>query len=278
MDHLPTLEDDGLVTPEVGDWAEDKYQLIKCYATIFSNSMSGKWGSLVYMDLFAGAGHARIRESSRIIPASPLVALDIPKPFSKYIFAELDETKVSALIQRAKSSAPNQDVVVLQGDCNERAGDLAAAIPNLKGPGVLTFCFVDPYKLASLRFSTIERLAYNRKIDFLILLPSRMDAHRNEETYIKEGSNTVANFIGSADWRTRWQTSPLDFGDFVADEFGKSMARIGYLYEGTKDMKLIRSTEKNLPLYHLGFFSKNALGTKFWKECQKYTNPQRSLF
>jgi hypothetical protein len=56
------------------------------------------------------------------------------------------------------------------------------------------------------------------------------------------------------------------------------MAGIGYLYEGTKDMKLIRSTEKNLPLYHLGFFSKNALGAKFWKECQKYTNPQRSLF
>ena len=131
MDHLPTLEDDALVTPEVGDWAEDKYQLVRCYATIFSSSMSGKWGSLVYMDLFAGAGRSRIRESSRIIPASPLVALDIAKPFSKYIFSEIDATKISALEQRIGQSYPDQDVAFIQGDCNDRIEDIAAAIPSL---------------------------------------------------------------------------------------------------------------------------------------------------
>ncbi|HEY0510462.1 MAG TPA: three-Cys-motif partner protein TcmP [Thermoanaerobaculia bacterium] len=160
MEHLPTLADDGLATPEVGSWAEDKYQLVRCYATIFANSMSTKWKSLVYVDLFAGAGRSRIRENNRIIPASPLVALDIAKPFSKYIFAELDNDKISALKQRVRKTHPDKDVVFVQGDCNERVEDIEVAIPrSSKDNGVLVFCFVDPYNLANLRFSTILSLA-----------------------------------------------------------------------------------------------------------------------
>ncbi|HEY0510463.1 MAG TPA: hypothetical protein VGH73_01075 [Thermoanaerobaculia bacterium] len=88
----------------------------------------------------------------------------------------------------------------------------------------------------------------------------------------------MASFIGDGEWRARWTGSRLGFGDFVVDEFGRSMARISYRYEGIGDMKLIRSTEKNLALYHLSFFSRHPLGAKFWDQCRKYTNPQRSLF
>src|SRR3954468_9848688 len=110
MDNLPLLDDDGLLTPEVGSWAEDKYQLVKCYSTIFSNAMSSKWGSLAYIDLFAGAGRSRVRDSIPTKPAPPHVALDIPKPFSKYIFAKLDALKISALESRIGKSYPSIDV------------------------------------------------------------------------------------------------------------------------------------------------------------------------
>jgi hypothetical protein len=105
-----------------------------------------------------------------------------------------------------------------------------------------------------------------------------MDANRNEALYSRAGNDIVANFVGDSDWRTRRSSGRLNFGDFVVDEFGKSMARIGYHYDGLSDMQLIRSTEKNLPLYYLGFFSKHPLGSKFWEQCRKYTNPQRTLF
>ncbi len=39
----------------------------------------------------------------------------------------------------------------------------------------------------------------------------------------------------------------------------------------------VRSIEKNLPLYHLAFFSRNELGRKFWKEARKYSDDQLDL-
>ena len=43
-------------------------------------------------------------------------------------------------------------------------------------------------------------------------------------------------------------------------------------------MKLVRSTDSNVPLYHLAFFSRNDLRTKFSREAMKSTDPQRKLF
>ncbi len=40
---LPTLVDDGLVTEEIGDWGQEKYQLLNLYVQLFSASMKSKW-------------------------------------------------------------------------------------------------------------------------------------------------------------------------------------------------------------------------------------------
>lgn len=47
LEPLPSLEDDGLYTPEVRDWAERKYRLISYYAEMFATSMKDKWASRV---------------------------------------------------------------------------------------------------------------------------------------------------------------------------------------------------------------------------------------
>jgi three-Cys-motif partner protein len=143
---------------------------------------------------------------------------------------------------------------------------------------VLTFCFADPYNLGSLAFETLRRLSQNRLIDFLVLIASGMDANRNRDLYSRPENHTVATFTGNADWRHRRQQSGLAFGDFVADEFGSAMEKLGYLYGGLATLQLVRSTEKHLALYHLGVFSKHERGTDFWKKCRESASPQRSLF
>jgi three-Cys-motif partner protein len=272
MDPLPTQEDDGLATPDVGAWAEEKYQLVRYYADIFSRAMAKQF-TLAYVDLFAAAGHAVIRDTGRIIPASPILVLDLPKPFSKYIFSELEELNAAALEERARRHAPDRNVVVLRGDTNANVLEIASSIPR----GALTFCFADPFKLENLRFATLESLAASRRIDFLVLLASGMDANRNEAEYVKRSSAVVEAFTGTSDWRSRWPHPKLNFGDFVADEFGQSMKRLGYQYEGLAATKVIANS-KNAPLYRLAFFSRNSLGMKFWYESLKYTTSQRSLF
>jgi three-Cys-motif partner protein len=273
METLPTLADDGLVTPEVGGWGEDKYQLVRCYAGIFSRAMAGKWSSLIYVDFFAGAGRARLAGSHRIVPASPLLVLDVPKPFTKYIFCELDERNAESLRRRVDAHVPIRDARVVAGDTNETISDTVSLIP----VGSLTFCFADPFRLENLHFTTVQTLAQKRRTDFLILLPSGMDANRNEVTYVKPHHQTVSNFTGQPDWRSRWPHPSLGFGDFVADEFGRAMAGLGYTYPGLPSTKVIVNN-KNVPLYRLAFFSKHPLGAKFWEECRKYTDPQRFLF
>ena len=274
---MPHLEDDGLTTPEVGSWAEDKYRLVRNYADTFTTSMKGKWDHRVYTDLFAGTGRSRIEGTGVIVPASPILALELPQKFDRYILCEEDDEKRAALKARAERVAPDANLTYVPGDVNLNVEDLLSAIPAGR---VLTFCFVDPYKIANLAFGTLRALS-SRYVDFLVLLPSYMDVNRNPSTYFGDENKTLDQFLGSSEWRTAWPGAEArgeKFPLFFVDRFGLEMKKLGYIYAGMQDTKLIRSTEKNLPLYHLAFFSRHELGAKFWKQALKYGTDQRDLF
>lgn len=278
---LPELEDDGLLTPEVGEWGEDKYRLVGYYATLFASSMKGKWGSRVYIDLFSGAGRAKIKGTNRIVPASPLLALDVQRKFDHYVFCELDGDKLSALEQRASRDYPGVSAHYIPGDTNENVGEILKRIPqHYPGFSVLSFCFVDPYRLEHLSFETIKQLS-TRLMDFLVLIPSGMDANRNKDKYIKDENRKVDRFLGTTEWRSDWATADArgeSFERFIRDYFGRQMERLGYIYTGAEDMKPIRLTEKNVLLYRLAFFSRSELGRQFWEQARKYSDDQGSFF
>lgn len=278
---LPELKDDGLITPEVGAWAEDKYRLVGNYAAMFATSMKKKWECRVYIDIFAGAGRARIENTKRIIPASPILALNIDDQFDMYVFCESDEAKANTLKKRVSKTYPSAEVRFLFGDTNNLTQEILREIPQASRKfKVLGFCFVDPYSLRNLDFNTIRALS-SRFMDFLVLIPSYMDANRNIAHYLNSQNTVVDQFLGDPNWRKDWHQAEKrveDFATFFVDRFGKQMSSMGYLYPGIQDTKLIRSIEKNLPLYHLCFFSRNKLGRQFWKQARKYSQDQFELF
>ncbi len=55
------------------------------------------------------------------------------------------------------------------------------------------------------------------------------------------------------------------------------MRSLGYLDVETHRMKLVRSDEKNLPLYYLALFSRNQTAYQFWDEVLKYGTDQQSF-
>jgi three-Cys-motif partner protein len=278
MDPLPTLEDDGLYTPEVGDWAERKYLLISYYAEMFSTSMKDKWGQRVYIDPFAGAGRGRIKGTSRVIPTSALLALDVRNPFDRYIFCDSDPECVGALRERVLCSHPDRDVRYLTGDANQLVEAVLGKIPRgTTGASVLSFCMLDPCNLSNLKFRLIERLSATR-VDFLVLIPSYMDAHRNEKLYSGPDNTTVAEFIGNENWRGARRQARGDFGTFIVDQFGLSMKRLGFIYNGLGEEVVIYLPEKNRQLYHLAFYSRSKLAMRLWREARKYSTPQLELF
>src|ERR1035437_1117031 len=176
-------EQDGLEMNEegVGSWTAEKYRQFQLYAHQFTQGMKGKWGSLAYLDLYAGSGQSRVPGTNEILLGSPLIALSLDVQFNQYVFCEMDQAKLSALKQRVKQRFPSANVEYANGDCDDPSFHLGEKIPK----GALTLCFVDPYRL-DIQFNTLRSLARNRSMDFLCLLASRMDAGRNPHNYTKE--------------------------------------------------------------------------------------------
>ena len=181
-------EEDGLITPEVGPWAENKYKHVEYYADLFTRSMRDKWGCLVYIDLFSGAGKAKIKDTNKVIDALPLRVLKLPVKFDKYIFCDKDEKKVDALTKRvAKYNSDN--ITVINGDTNCEVNNFLSKIPQYsKDKKVLCFCVVDIFAVSNLKFNTIKLLS-ERFVDFIVLIPSMMDANRFLFQHIKPNNN-----------------------------------------------------------------------------------------
>lgn len=277
MDDLPILTDDGLETPDVGEWCEQKYQLVRTYAGLFARGTRKAWKHRVFVDLFAGTGRARMRRG--VVPSSSSLALAVDEPFDRYIFCDLT---LNALETRVRRDFPNADARFVAGDVNAKVDEIVGYLPqHAHGAGVLSFCFVDPFNFGNLKFATIRRLA-ERYMDFLVLIPAGYDGNRNKHVYLDGTSEKLDDFLGDRDWRVEWdeQTGRGQprFSGFVIDQFGQRMKAIDFKYKDLGDAAPIRLPGKNVLLYVLVLFSRSDLGKKFWGATMEACSPQRGLF
>jgi three-Cys-motif partner protein len=275
----PSPYDDGLYLNEVGVWVEDKHRLVELYEALFSTGMKFKWDVRVCIELFAGPGLLRVRETNRLLWGSPIRSLAVKDPFDKYIFCDANGEALNALRQRVARMFPSIDVSFVEGDCNGNVEQIKELIPvGSKSRKVLSFCFVDPYDL-SVRFSTIKSLS-ERYMDFLVLLALNMDANRNLQPYLNPANRKLDEFLGLPDWRERWERrSPatMTFPQFLGEMYAAQMETLDYLPLPFHRMKQIRSDVRNLPLYHLALFSRKRLAYDYWEEVLKYSSPQSSF-
>ncbi len=277
---LITIEDDGLISPEVGAWSDNKYKLIGKYADIFNSGMKNVIPNRVYIDLFAGAGYAKVKDTRRIVFTSALIALSLPNPFTKYIFSEFEEEKIEALKFRVKKHFPEKyDLVTfVKGDSNTNIEEIKSHIPEYAtNKKVLTFCFVDPFSL-NLHFKTISALG-KKRVDFLILMALQMDGKRNLEKYLSENNSKINLFIDELNWREEFLRngySPSDFTKFLSDKYDKKMGELGYMEPPEKHR--IQAFSTHLPLYYLAFYSKHERGNEFWKKIKGYATDQMEMF
>jgi three-Cys-motif partner protein len=199
------VEPDGLPYNDVGLWTEEKHRLVAYYSAQFSGAMKGKFQKRVYIELYAGAGYSRIRDTDRIIPGSPINALTLKEPFDKYIFCEENAQKRVALEKRVwRHARPSTDVTFVPGDCDAHVAEIVAAIPrHSKTNKVLTLCFVDPNDIG-IKFTTLRALGATRMMDFIVLLALYMDALRAEQHYVRNPSK-INELLGTELWQERWR-------------------------------------------------------------------------
>lgn len=275
---LKEVSPDDLETPEVREWSLKKYNLVGSYCEIFSTGMKNKWDQLAYIDLFAGAGYTRIKETHKTYYNSAFIAMSVPDPFTKYILCEKDEVRFKALEKRVKRDFSHLNVELIHGDSNEKIEKIIRTIPSFRrGNTLLSFCFVDPFSL-DLNFNTIRRIG-KIQVDFLILQALHMDFNRNFETYLKKENQRVARYLGMENWRDIYHQEKDKYGNnivkFLSDQYQKQMTSLGYQEEALTHQ--IRSNDKNLPLYYLSFYSKNPRGREFFKKVKYKVDNQLSL-
>ncbi len=268
---LSSPKDDGLFIPNVGEWSRDKHHFLLRYIDAFTAAMKPKpWAGLHYIDLFAGAGVERLKESGRLDWGSPLIAAQATHPFDGLHFCDKDKRKCQALKARLDRMELKVATQVLHGDANDKIHDVVAAIP----PNTLSMAFLDPYGL-HLDYETLNTLA-TRRADLIIFFPDRLDILRNWEVYYWDNpSSNLDRVLGpGADWRGLRDNTPRQrWVEAFLKLYRHQIEKLGYT-----EFEYEPIPNSGQRLYWLIFCSKSKAGSKIWRGIsQKKPNNQTTF-
>lgn len=270
------LARDGLPARESGSWTQEKLSYVEKYASAFMKAMSphrraGRWSRLVYVDLLAGPGRGIDRDTGVEFDGSPLRALKVEPLFDKLFFGDLSRRNVVALRRRIGEERMAR-VELLIGDCN----DLARKVVDQLTSRILGLAFVDPEGF-EVTFRMFEALA-TRPMDVLFLFPSRIGIARNLRAFARQAESPMDALWGSGEWRDLAPAKlaagrrldpkeALELDRPWVSRFRARMRRIGFSHQDEGDPCF--TNEKNVPMYHLLFFSRSEAGLKIWRGIKK---------
>jgi three-Cys-motif partner protein len=260
MPEQDLLGSDGLIVRDSGVWVKEKLYYLEHYLDILSVGMKKKWADKIYyVDLFAGPGKCRIRETKEEIDGSPLIALKFD--FAKYFFIESDPECYGALAARLRARAPQKDVQLIPGDCNGKVDQIE--VPKSS----LGLAFIDPTGVSPLAFETVRKLTLNRKIDLIINFHEGMGIRMNIHQHTKKEGGALDLFVGSGRWRQKFGNAPSSIDEVckeITNEFQDNLRGLGYRMID-RDHIPVR-TDQNSLLYYVIFASKHPRGNEFWRK------------
>ena len=265
-------EDDGLPMRDAGPWAAEKLDYLRRYIDVFETSMRRKWTERNYVDLLAGPGKNRVRDTGKILLGSPLLALAVPYPFTGYYFVDCESSSTETLSKRLANIAQPEQVHIITGDCNVVVDGIVARLRRTEEHS-LNLAFLDPEGL-EVHWATVAKLATVRRMDLIINYPEGSLNRAMRKSSEQTGETAVDRFFGSRAWRSihaDWQSgqSRAKHRQLI-DLYRRQLQDSGYgeVRESGElsSEPLVRNTQRNVPLYRLLFASKHPLGETFWRK------------
>ncbi|HWL69382.1 MAG TPA: three-Cys-motif partner protein TcmP [Geminicoccus sp.] len=209
-------------SPTVGPWAREKLDALGAYLDFYMKVLKNQshWcKGTIYVDAFAGQGRARVRrkdlspagallaalelpvdqDDEEFIRGSPRVALDIPNPFSQYVFIERDPAR-AAQLEELRTEYPARRIDVHQGTAEQEIDALLQG--DLGRPGFRAVVFLDPFGM-QIPWATVERLAATKGIEVMINFTLGMAIQR---LLVRSGEINQAwraaldRFFGTSEW------------------------------------------------------------------------------
>ena len=249
---------DGLLARKSGLWAKRKHHFLRNYCGITTKSMRKKW-RLVYLDVMAGPGLCKIKETGEEFHGSPFVALD--HEFHEFILIEDDPQLADALKQRVAKHPKASQVQIIARNWVEVAKQGRLRFND----DTLVVAFVDPTGISQVPMKAMLQLTKNLRIDLLVTIQHSLGITLNVPQYIKSESGQTAldAFLDSADWRKwKWKDAS-EFARQAIDAFSERIQKQTFI--GTRHI----SVPPDQPLYRFTLFSRHPLAEKFWNAILK---------
>jgi three-Cys-motif partner protein len=264
-------KDDGLELPEVGSWSQRKYHYLSRYLDAFTTAMRSKWREIHYVDLFAGAGFARVKDSREVVATSAVLAANVRFPFTQLHLC--DEATANAASLRARLTTLKNPPRIVQGDANSVIDSLIQPIPKRDA---LCVTFADPFGL-HLDFKTVTRIG-EIKSDLIVLLADNMDALRNWATYyLSNPASNLDRFMGEPGWRDLLKQTPTDQqAQALRKRYQDRLRSVcGYQHFAYETVQNSHGRD----IYKLLYASRHETGIKIWNGISRIDESgQRKLF
>lgn len=271
FDPVISAPNDGFAIPEIEQWNLEKYRLIGKYIETFTENRREKSEDMIYVDLTAGSGVNRIKETGELVLGSPLIALSNPIAFSKYIFCERETELVQALKIRINKQFRRKNVVIFGRDVNIMTDKFSFYIPKATDKYKISgICLIDAFSM-NIHFEAIKALA-ELGMNFLLVLSMPMNDYQNYHHYNTEEKENLEKFMGASFDQLEGLKETTDnelYFRHLVKNYKNQIEKLGYKTTGS--FQPMTSNEMQLPLYYLGYFAQNHSAEKMWKEVQKST-------
>lgn len=272
---------------KIGDWSVDKLNILKAYSerysVILQNQVIGKSNTrrfhYGYIDGFAGAGEHIHKDTGKIVPGSPLNALNLANKFDEYHFIDLDADRVKRL---QKLCIGTKNTFVHQGDCSDVL--IKNLFPKFKFEDYRrALCFLDPYGM-HLNWTVLATAGKMESIEVFLNFPV-MDINRNAkkkdiDQVSPDDRARMTAFWGDETWHTAmFAPSNQDnfFGQLSGDadntpelEKNDNEAFVAAFQKRLKEVAGFKYVPKPVPMknsrqavvYYLFFATHNEKGNK----------------
>lgn len=281
---------------EVGPWAQEKLEklakYLRAYATILANQKEkGKFEGFVYVDAFAGAGRARVRdaagsagagsvltgfdalggddEARELLDGSPRIALRVEPAFTAYVFIEKSRNRITQL-EKLRTEFHDRRITIQRGDCNQYLREeLVKRVDWKRWRAVV---FLDPFGM-QVPWSTLHSLGATGGIEIILNLPIGMAIQRllkRTGTFTNEEKSRLDRYFGDSEWFPLLYEEGTDlFGERrVAKQETAERRLLAWYRERLKrafgsvsEAYLVTNT-KGAHLYHLVWAGRNQTGLK----------------
>ncbi|MFN3465306.1 MAG: three-Cys-motif partner protein TcmP [Terricaulis sp.] len=220
----------------VGPWAKEKLGALRHCLTYFNRVLKNQtWCTeRIYVDAFAGPGRSPIRtkankplpmldllaesdetasagsDLTEYVNGSPRVALEIPDPFTRYIFVETADDRIAKLQAMRDEHGATRAIEIVKREANEALLDLIER--QTFHAKSRSFIFLDPFAM-QLPWSTIEALARTKTVEVIINFPLGMAIQRlltRSAEWMPGWEETLDVYFGSTAWREQAYEVSID--------------------------------------------------------------------